>query len=413
MAGCNSWQILWKVQVPSALPMLLVGVNQVIMQSLAMVVIASLIGVRGLGYDLLFSLQNLRIGLALEQGIAIVLLAIVLDRISREYAYNEPWLLSRKESGWVRRNRYPLIAIAVIALGYAVAWKFDSLFMFPDAWTYSGASWWEQGIRAILDAAYEPLQVFRDTLLIYVLLPAKDFALWVPWTVVVLVMTGVAYFVGRIRLAVVTAGLLFIVALSGLWDPTMKTVYLVTVAVTMCIAVGVPVGILASRSENASRWVTLWCDTFQTFPSFIYLIPVVMMFRSGDVAAVIAVTVWAIIPVIRYTNIGLRNVDPGVVEASIASGCTGWQTFYRVQFPLATPEILLGINQTILFALYMVIIAALIGTDDLGREILSALTYGNIGQGLMAGLCIAFVGLILNYIIADWSAMRRRRLGLA
>ncbi|OJU50618.1 MAG: hypothetical protein BGO03_05505 [Mesorhizobium sp. 61-13] len=156
----------------------------------------------------------------------------------------------------------------------------------------------------------------------------------------------------------------------------------------------------------------LWCDTFQTFPSFIYLIPVIMLFKVGDVAAISAIIIYAMIPIIRYTVFGLRNVPQDIVEAGITSGCTQRQLLWNIRMPLAFPEIMLGINQTIMFALFMVIIAAFIGTKDIGQEIFKALTFNDAGKGLVLGLCVAFMGLTADKLITAWSAERKGRLGL-
>lgn len=412
MVGCTRWQLLWKVQMPAARPTLMLGVNQVIMQTLAMVVIASLIGVRGLGYDLLFSLQNLRLGLALEQGIAIVVIAIALDRLSRDYALEQPWL-RRRDAGWISQHGHLMAGLAALGALWALAHWIGPLRQFPSAWTISTAPLWDSLIRWVTEVLYDPLWALRTWALLYLLLPTKQFYLWLPWPVVFVVLFAIALNIGGWRLAALVTMLLAAILTSGLWEPTVLTLYLVTVSVGLCVLLGVPIGILAARSDKAGRWITLWCDTFQTFPSFVYLIPVVMLFRAGDVAAVTAVIVWAVIPMIRYTHLGLRNLPGEVVEAATMMGCTQRQLLWRVQLPLALPELLLGLNQTIVFALFMVIIAALIGTQDLGREILHALTYSDVGRGLMAGLCIAFIGLIANRILGEWSERRKQALGFA
>jgi glycine betaine/proline transport system permease protein len=181
----------------------------------------------------------------------------------------------------------------------------------------------------------------------------------------------------------------------------------------VCIAIGVPVGIWAAASERRSKLALLWCDTFQTFPSFIYLIPVIMLFQVGDVAAITAIVIYAVIPAIRYTILGLRGVPHETVEAATMSGCSRGQLLWKVRMPLALPEIMLGVNQTIMFALFMVIIAAFIGTRDLGQEIFRALTFADAGKGLVVGLCVAFMGLAADRLIGEWASRRKRQLGLA
>ncbi|MGI9503728.1 MAG: ABC transporter permease, partial [Geminicoccaceae bacterium] len=178
------------------------------------------------------------------------------------------------------------------------------------------------------------------------------------------------------------------------------------------VLIGVPIGIWAAGSERRAKFVQLLCDTFQTFPSFIYLIPVIMLFQVGDVAAIAAIVIYASIPAIRYTMFGLRNVLHQTVEATTMAGCTSWQALWKVRLPLAFPEIMLGINQTIMFALFMVIIAAFIGTKDLGQEIFRALTFADAGKGLVVGLCVAFMGLAVDRLVTAWATKRKQKLGL-
>jgi glycine betaine/proline transport system permease protein len=152
-------------------------------------------------------------------------------------------------------------------------------------------------------------------------------------------------------------------------------------------------------------------DTLQTLPSFCFIIPIVMLFRVGDVTALIATVSFAIVPAIRYTNHGLRQVPPTLIEAAKTAGCTRWQTFRLVQLPMALPEIMLGINQTILLSLSMIIICAMIGTRDLGQEVFIALAKADAGRGIVAGLAIAFIGIIADRLIGGASAKARQRLG--
>ena len=411
MSGCTPGQLLWKVELPVARPTLMVGINQVIMQTFGMVVIASLIGVKGLGYDLLFSLQNLRLGKALEGGAAIVVIAIALDRLSYAYATEMPWLRARERKGlW--RHAYGLAAIGLLIGCWALAWVEPVLARYPDAWSITTAPAWDQLIRGFTDSVYDEAKALRTWLVVYVFLPVKRAYLWLPWPFVVGALSVVAWRLGGLRLAALVAGLLVFIVLSGFWEKTVLTAYLVTISVLICVVTGIPVGIAATYNRRLAGAVKLWCDVFQTFPSFIYLIPVVMLFKVGDVAAVMAVVVWAVIPMIRYTMLGLQGVPREAVEAAFAFGCTQRQILWHVRLPLAVPEIMLGLNQTIMFALFMVIIAALIGTQDLGREIMHALTYSDIGTGITAGLCIAFIGIMADRLIGSWSAKRKEALGL-
>jgi glycine betaine/proline transport system permease protein len=163
--------------------------------------------------------------------------------------------------------------------------------------------------------------------------------------------------------------------------------------------IGVPIGILAGQNERAYSVVTLIIDTLQTLPSFVYLIPVVMLFKVGDFSAMIAVVMYAIVPAVRYAAVGIRGVDRQMVEAGIVSGCTPRQLIWKVKLPLAMPSVLLGLNQTIMLALSMLVITALVGTRDLGQEVYIALTMANVGKGIVAGLAVAFIAIMSDRVI--------------
>ena len=411
MAGCTSWQMLWKVELPSARPALMVGVNQVIMQCLAMVVIASFIGAKGLGHDLLFRLQSLRIGQALEIGVAIVFIAITLDRLSQALAAKEP---QRRAMGpWWRTRPFVSAAGAVIAVSAAAALATPAASILPRELTITTAPVWDGLVNWVTVNLYEPLQAVRNGLLLNVLIPMRNAFQWVPWVAFIALVGAAGWRLGRLRLALTVIGFVAFVLLAGFWTRALITAYMVTFAVLMCVAVGVPVGIWASRRDARTKFVNVLCDTFQTFPSFIYLLPVIMLFKVGDVAAIAAIVMYAVIPAVRYTMFGLRGVPEEIVEAAITSGCTPRQVLWKVRMPLAFPEIMLGINQTIMFALFMVIIAAFIGTTDLGQEIFKALTFNDAGKGLVVGMCVAFLGLTADRLITEWAGRRKAELGLA
>ncbi len=411
MAGCTPFQRMWMAEVPAARQPLLVGVNQVIMQCLAMVVIASFVGARGLGHDLLFRLQSLKIGQALESGVAIVLMAITLDQLSRAAAFKQPSHTDAAAPLLVRfRFLFTTIAVIVGSLvlseitPYARSW--------PAELSLSTAPFWDALVDWVTLTLFDPLQYIRNGMLLYVLIPIRDLFQQIPWTAVLVLVAAAGWSLGGLRLALIVSGFVLFIAFAGYWERSLITAYMVTVAVLICILIGLPVGIWASRTERRAAFAKLWCDTFQTFPSFIYLIPVIMLFKVGDVAAITAIVVYAMIPIVRYTTFGLRNVPGEIVEAGITSGCTRRQLLWNIRMPLALPEIMLGINQTIMFALFMVIIAAFIGTKDLGQEIFRALTFNDAGKGLVLGLCVAFMGLAADQLISAWSARRKQRLGL-
>ena len=191
----------------------------------------------------------------------------------------------------------------------------------------------------------------------------------------------------------------------------MATVYLCGISAFIACLIGIPIGLMAARSDRFEKIVTPIIDTLQMLPSFCFIIPVVMLFRVGDVTAMIATVAFAVVPAIRYTNHGIRQVPPALIEAAKVSGCTPRQTFCRVQLPLALPEIMLGVNQTILMALAMIIICAMVGTRDLGQEVFIALAKADSGRGIVAGLAIAFIGIVADRLFSAWTAKARARLG--
>ena len=402
MAGCNARQMLWRVELPSALQALLLGVNQVVMQCLAMVVISSFIGAKGLGQDLLFRLQSLRLGQALEIGVAIVFVAVTLDRLSIALSEKKP--RERKAVGalW-QRFPHSSVAVAVLLLSLAGAWLHPAGQTFPKSWTVTTAPLWDSFVVYITVHWFDALSFFREGLLLYVLIPVRSTFQWLPWPFYLFVAAALGYRLGGWRLAATVSGFIMFIVLSGYWARSTITAYMVFVSLLCCALLGLPLGIWASLSQRRTRAVMLVCDSLQTFPSFIYLIPVIMLFRVGDVAAIMAVVIYASIPIVRYTIFGLRGVAQETVEAALICGATPRQVLWKVRMPLALPEIMLGVNQTIMFALFMVTIAAFIGTTDLGQEIFRALTFNDAGKGLVVGLCIAFMGLTVDRLLVAQS----------
>jgi len=229
----------------------------------------------------------------------------------------------------------------------------------------------------------------------------------------VLVM-GIGFIVGGIRSALIVGGYLLFIALTAWWDRALTTAYLVTIALLVAGTLGAVIGIFSAQSERATKINLIICDTLQTFPSFIYLIPAIMLFNVSNIAVLIAITPYAMIPAMRYTIEGLRNVPPALLDAGAMSGVNRMQRLLSIELPLAFPHIVLGINQTVMFALAMVIIGAMIGsTADLGELILGSLSDADgIGNGLILGLCVAFMGLAIDHLLQTWAKKRRTDLGL-
>lgn len=413
MAGCTRRQMMWKVLIPSAAPSLMVGVNQVIMLSLNMVIIASMIGAGGLGFDVLASLRRLDIGGGLEAGLAIVVLAIALDRLSYALALHQRSSASDVEPSLWKRYPHSLICLVVIVAAVLLALVSEFVRHFPEVWQLTMAGFWETLVEYINVHFFTELEAFKTFMLIHFLVPVKRFLLGLPWPWVCLMVVIAGYRLGGIRLALLVGGLCLFVLMTGQWTKAMITVYLCGVSVILAGLIGIPLGIFAAENERASKVVLAAIDTLQTLPSFVYLIPVVMLFRVGDFSAMIAVVLYALAPAVRYTMHGIQMIEPSLIEAGTVSGCTRRQLLWKVKLPLAVPEIMLGINQTIMLALSMLVITALVGTRDLGQEVYIALTKADTGRGVVAGLSIAFIAIVADRLISAGAKNAKRRLGLA
>ena len=411
MVGCTPRQMTWRVMVPAAKEALMLGANQVIMLSLNMVIIASMIGAGGLGFDVLGALRRLDFGAGLEAGFAIVALAVAMDRLSQAWARLRP---EPPRSGpWPARHPWLVASAAVLAVTLAAAALWPWAQNYPEGWRLSTGDFWSRVMREINVTYFDRLEAIKTALLVNVMIPVKRFLLGLPWLGVAAILGFAGWRLGGWRLALLAATLTVLVALAGLWEEAMTTVYLCGVSVVFAMAIGVPAGILAAERPWLWPPVRAAIDTLQTLPSFVYLMPAVMLFRVGDFTAMLAVVAYAIPPAIRYTVLGLQGVDARLVEAGTAMGCTKGQILRRIRLRLALPEILLGLNQTIMFALSMLVITALVGTRDLGQEVYIALTKADAGRGLVAGLAVACIAIVADRLIQAGAARARARLGLA
>ncbi len=412
MAGCTRRQLIARVMMPVARAPLMVGVNQVIMLSLNMVIIASMIGAGGLGYDVLTSLRRLDIGGGLEAGIAIVVLAVALDRISQAYALRAARLRNLAARPPWERYALPAAALGSALLLWLLSTLFPALQTYPPALQISTAAYWDALVEWLNVNFFDTFEAIKTAVLLNVLVPAKRFMLAQPWPWLTAIIVGAAWAVAGARRAVIAGLFALFIAFTGNWEPAMVTVYLVGVSVAVAAVIGIPVGLAAGLSKRLWSVVQTVIDTLQTLPSFVYLIPVVMLFRVGDFTAMIAVILYALAPAIRYTALGIRDLDPALVEASKAMGTTRIQRLIKVRLPLALPEIMLGINQTIMLAISMLVITALVGTRDLGQEVYIALAKADVGRGLVAGLGVAMIAMIADRMMTASAIRMKRRLGL-
>jgi glycine betaine/proline transport system permease protein len=469
MAGVNGRQMLWLVKLPAAMPTIILGINQTILATLSMVVIAAVLGSgEDLGWEVLATMRQAKFGESLLTGLAIVFVAMMMDRITQGLARRSGRPPGAPRTGWFG-HRYPVLTTVVLAClaTLALSLLMPPLRSWPQAWVVLPHEPLDAAITWINTHYPEVTDSIRNWTLFYFMLPLKigldqvvspfswGFALTPPliggyailvtalaalaarlagWRgALAVVFAGIVYYFGLTELpwpavlvpAAVLAwrvggwriGLFALLALafmlaSGFWLRSMLSVYLCGSAVAICIVVGVSLGTWAALSARVSTLLRTVNDTLQSIPLFVFLIPVVVLFKVGEFAGLLAVVMYAIVPCIRYTEHGIRQVDPSAVEAAQVMGCTRLQLLVRVQLPLALPEIMLGINQTVLFGLAMLVVTALVGTKGLGQIIYQSLANGGFGEGITAALCMAFIAMTADRVIQAWSLRKKREYGL-
>jgi glycine betaine/proline transport system permease protein len=279
------------------------------------------------------------------------------------------------------------------------------MFEFPEFFSFPLGDW----INIIVDWLTKNLAPLFDTITIIIrepLVQIEHFLWWLPWWGVIVIFTGLAWrFAGR-RVALITlVGMLFVGAM-GLWDATMTTMAIIVTSVAISLLIGIPLGILAAKNDRFEATLRPLLDGMQTMPSFVYLIPAVFFFGLGKVPAVVATFIYAVPPCIRLTNLGIRQVAADVVEAGNAFGATPFQILFKIQLPLARPSIMAGVNQTIMMALAMVVIASMIGASGLGLEVLRGIERLDVGRGFIAGLSIVIIAIMIDRVSQAFGKMK-------
>ena len=254
------------------------------------------------------------------------------------------------------------------------------------------------GFRNFSRAYGDALETFFEPLL-YFMVWLENLLIVTPWPIIILIMAGLAWIGARSWPAVVgTIASFFVIGYFGMWEDTMATLAIISVATLVCIVIGIPLGIWMARSDRVQTLITPVLDVMQTIPSFVYLIPVVMLLGIGKVPGLLAVCIYAVPPIVRLTNLGIRLVDKEVLEAADAFGANYRQKLFDVQVPLALPNIFAGVNQTIMMSLAMVVIASMIGVKGLGVPVLRAISNQYLALGLMNGLAIVALAIIFDRI---------------
>jgi glycine betaine/proline transport system permease protein len=409
--GTTGPQKLRLVQVPLAKPSIMLGVNQTIMAALGLVVIAAFVGAGGLGQVVIDGLRQLNVGRALDGGIAIVVMAIVLDRVTTAWSQRDRRRVTVSVRGRTVSRRLQVVAAIVVTV-VAVLFGREVLRQqeFPEAWETSVAA----PTNAVVDWTKTNLDgvtgALSDFVIVRLLDPLEKLFLGVPWWMVAGAFALLALRFSGWRLALGMFACVAALGFLGMWDLAMGTLSQVLVAVAITLAAAIPLGILASRNDTFQRVSRPVLDAMQTMPAFVYLVPVLFLVEPGRVPGIIAAFVYALPVGIRLTNLGIRQVPKEIVEAGDSFGSTSSQLLRKVQLPIAKPSILLGVNQTIMMILSVVIIAGLIGAAGLGQEVIFALGKQQIGRGVVAGVSILLLAVVLDRITqAMGSAPRSMR----
>jgi glycine betaine/proline transport system permease protein len=270
--------------------------------------------------------------------------------------------------------------------------------VFPDNWHYNVAPHINSFVKWLV-ATWGPFFEAISNLVLGLLLQIEAGLKWVPWWAGIIIITLIAWRQTHNLLKTVLPGLLiFTIGMFGLWEVAVETLGIVIVAVLISLLIGIPLGIAMSSSERFNAYNTPILDAMQTMPSLVYLIPALMLFGLGKVPGVFATVIYALPPVVRLTNLGIRQVSREVQEAALAFGASRWQMMKEVRFPLAMPTIMAGINQTTMMALSMVVIASMIGAGGLGEEVLKATNRVDVGKGFEAGWAIVVLAIVIDRI---------------
>ena len=456
MSGATPVQLFFQVRCAAGLRQILLGVNQTTMAALSMIIIASIIGGSAdIGWRVLSSLRKAEFGESLVAGIVIALLAMILDRITHGLALREPEML--EDRGFAARHRFVLTLAAAVVLTFGASLLSPALQTWPGNWTIDPAGPLNEGIAWFVVAAKPLLDACKNFIIFAFVLPIKiglsntispytwGFALQA-WHVVlylvmvaggawsaqraghrgaaVLILTlGLVFFFGLTnltwpgltllviyfgyrsggpRLAAGAAAAMAFIILTGSYDKAVLSLQLCGLAVAFSFLLGTLLGIAAAENDRFSQILRPINDTLQTMPPFVLLIPIIMIFKIGEFSALLAIISYAIVAPIRYTEYGIRNVPKEVVEASVSLGCTRLQLLRYTKIPLAMPNIMLGLNQAIMFGISMLVISALVGTSDLGQVIYIGLSKGNFGIGFVAGVGMAVIAILADRFCRAW-----------
>ncbi|CAB5002012.1 unannotated protein [freshwater metagenome] len=409
--GATRWQTLTKVQLPMAKQTIILGVNQTTLAALSFVVIAALIAAPGLGKPVVNALIIRNVGDGVVAGLAVVFLAIMLDRSTTAAVIKNQTFVHSVGAALVRR-RVALIASGVLTL-VALILSRNVLWaaVFPERLILGDQiSAVADAVAAWITSTFTFLTVgVNEFITLSVLNPLEGILANAPWFLTIIMISLLAAIVGGRRVAILSAVLLGLVVLTGLWHDTMVTLSQVLIATVIVMAIGVVIGVVAGRSERAERALKPFLDAGQTLPAFVYLVPVLALFGPTRFAAIVCGVFYAAPVVVRVVADGVRGVSPEMVEAATSAGSTPMQVITKVQLPASKKSLLLGANQGFIFVLAVIVIGGLVGAGGLGYLVIVGQSKPELaGKGLAAGIAIVLLGVTLDRI-AQASAERSGR----
>ncbi|MER5423790.1 ABC transporter permease [Streptosporangium roseum] len=390
--GATRRQTLRKVHLPMARATIALAINQTVMMALSMVVIAALIAAPGLGSDIIRGLSRADVGVMLPAGIAIVVMAVVLDRITMAAAAREP-VPSDAFSTLLR-----LSAPAAILVVTGIAAR-SLPAEFPREWVLRFAGPVNEAVNWAKFSWYGATEAIRNGVTEALLNPLQTVLTTAPWWLVAAVVLAAGWRAAGARPAAVAVGCLLATALLGLWQHTMETLTTVLAGVVPTLVAGLALGVAAARSPRFAAVQRPLLDTAQTMPAFVYLLPALALFGATRFTAIFASVIYAVPPVVRLVEDGIRNVSPVAVEAARSCGSTDRQLLWKVRLPMARRAILLAANQGIVMTLAMVVVGGLVGAGGLGYDVVSGFSQRtDFGMGFAAGVATVLLGIMLDRI---------------
>ena len=405
--GSTRWQKLTKVQLPMAKRTIILGVNQTTLAALSFVVIAALIGAPGLGEPVLQALSIRNIGDGVTAGLAVVFLAVMLDRATTAAVVHSNQIPLTGKPLLVRRLSLGAAAIATII---AIMISRQQLWaaIFPESLDFRGpiGDWFDAITEWFTTTFYFLTTSFNEVFTLNILNPIEYLLADAPWYLTIIMISVIAAIIGGRTVAILSAVLLLLIVWIGLWNDTMITLTQVLIATTIVMLIGVVLGVAAGRNAKFERILKPFLDAGQTLPAFVYLVPVLALFGPTRFAAIVCGVFYAAPVVVRVVADGVRGVPKEMVEAAIASGSSTTQVVTKVQLPASRKSLLLGANQGLIFVLAVVVIGGLVGAGGLGYLVLQGASKPELqGKGLAAGLAIVLLGIVMDRI-AHASARR-------